>query len=186
MAECITPFTVKDKMTGESIAVPCGKCPACYSRRVSEWSFRLIQEDKVSSSSHFITLTYDTETVPITPNRFMSLNKRDVQLFFKRLRKDHQTSIKYFAVGEYGGKSRRPHYHIILYNADVQKVEQAWFHGTIHYGTVSGASIGYTLKYLSKERHLVHHSNDDRQPEFCLMSKGLGKNYITEKKSVGI
>lgn len=179
----MTPFTVKSKTSGDSIAVPCGKCPTCLARRVSGWSFRLMQQDKISETSNFITLTYDTQNVPITNKGFMSLNKRDVQLFFKRLRKSHDSGrlpIKYYAVGEYGGKTLRPHYHIILFNAQIELIQPAWQNGECHYGTVTGASVGYTLKYMSKPSRIPLHANDDRLKEFSLMSKGLGANYLTD------
>lgn len=174
MASCITPFSVRHKITGQQIVVPCGKCPACFARRVSQWSYRLMQEEKESISSHFITLTYDTNHVFITNNGYMSLHKRHTQLFFKRLRKNpknHDRKIKYYLVGEYGGKTQRPHYHIILFNADVSTIQESWLQGAIHYGTVSGASIGYTLKYISKKGKMPMHKGDDRIPQFALMSK---------------
>lgn len=180
----MTPFNVRVSNPSrglETIAVPCGRCPACYKRRVSGWSFRLLQEEKISVSSHFITLTYDTKNVPITKNGFMQINKRDLQLFFKRLRKCNEEKIRYYAVGEYGGKTNRPHYHIILFNAKIETVQPAWNLGEIHYGKVEGASVGYCLKYMSKKSKIPMHKNDDRQPEFGLMSKGLGKNYITDQ-----
>lgn len=187
MAECMTPFCFRHKFTGENLAVPCGKCPACIKRRCAEWSFRLVQEGKVSSSGHFITLTYDTANVPISKNGFMSLEKRSLQLFFKRLRKLHVRkfpefgfSLKYYAVGEYGGVTMRPHYHIILFNARVELIAEAWKLGHVHYGTVSGNSIGYTLKYMSKKGKIPMHKNDDRVCEFGVMSKGLGKSYLSE------
>lgn len=179
MAGCLTPYGVKNKMTNETIPVPCGKCPECLKRRVSGWSFRLMQEDKVSQSSMFLTLTYDTGKVPISRNGFMELKKRDLQLFFKRLRKLQQLPIKYYAVGEYGGKTKRPHYHIIIFNASLCNVQGAWGLGHIHYGLVTGASVGYTLKYMTKKRSVPMHRNDDRIPEFSLMSKGLGKSYLS-------
>lgn len=133
-----------------------------------------MQEEKGAISAHFITLTYDTDFVPISKNGFMSLNKRDVQLFLKRLRKkcnDSEHPIKYYAVGEYGGKTKRPHYHIILFNAKLPEIQPAWKQGAIHYGTVNGASVGYTLKYMMKPHRGPMHRNDDRVPEFSLMSK---------------
>lgn len=179
----MTPYQV-NMGEGCTIPVPCGKCPACLSRRVSGWSFRLIQEDKHAESSHFITLTYDTSHVHITRNGFMSLCKRDLQLFFKRLRKNHSgngtSGIKYYAVGEYGGRTRRPHYHIILFNSKVELIQPSWQKGQVHYGQVSGASVGYTLKYMTKPKKWQH-KNDDREPEFSIMSKGLGASYLTEK-----
>jgi hypothetical protein len=118
----------------------------------------------------------------------MTLKKTDIQKFFKRLRKCHgknHKSIKYYAVGEYGGQTLRPHYHIVIFNADINYFERAWALdnkkiGEIHVGTITDASIGYTLKYISKAAKIPMHQNDDRSKEFALMSKGLGSNYITE------
>lgn len=162
--------------------VPCGRCEQCLKRRVSAWSFRLMQEDRRSESSVFLTLTYDNKFVPITRNRFLSLEPRDIQLFLKRLRKAHDSTdrpIRYYAVGEYGGRTRRPHYHFIMFNAKLKLIGPAWGLGDIHYGEVSGASVGYTLKYLAKPTWYPMHRNDDRYPQFSRMSKGLGKGYLT-------
>lgn len=191
---CLTPFTVRDKITNQSLAVPCGKCENCLKRRVSGWSFRLMQEERRSISSMFLTLTYDTEYVPISTNRYMTLNKRDVQLFMKRLRKSHEKlykesflrrskwpKLKYYLCGEYGGTTHRPHYHVLLFNAESCLIQDAWKMGHIHYGKVSAASVGYTLKYMSKLPDKRKHSRDDRAPEFSLMSKGLGANYLTSE-----
>lgn len=171
-------------VNGNECPVPCGKCPACYARRVSSWSFRLVEEDKRSDTSYFITLTYDTRHINITGKGYRTLCKRDVQLFFKKLRKygsyDGCKSIKYYGVGEYGERTYRPHYHVILFNAKIDKIQLAWDKGSVHYGSVSEASIGYCLKYISKHKKIPLHENDDRQKEFALMSKRLGDNYLTE------
>lgn len=113
--------------------IPCGKCENCRKRAISAWSVRLLWEQKKCISSNFITLTYDSKSLPVSASGYSTLCKRDVQLFFKRLRKAHagvgkksERTIKYFCVGEYGGKIGRPHYHIILFNADVTKIQEAW------------------------------------------------------------
>lgn len=197
---CYTPFVVKrDDL---ETPVPCGRCPKCVARKISEWSFRLMQQEKISDSAYFVTLTYDTQHIPITKNGYKELRKSDVQLFFKRLRKKHETSleIKYYLVGEYGGRTTRPHYHILIFNAklelmmdkkDLRILEMygydgksnircyQWDKGHITVGEVNGASVGYTLKYISKKGKVPMHRNDDRQPEFSLMSKKLGLNYLT-------
>lgn len=203
---CKVPFILKESRQ----PVPCGKCPDCYKRRTSGWSFRLMQEEKISDSAHFITLTYDTKVVPITKNGFMDLSKRHLQLFFKRIRKatkqhgytitkrirnkvQHKYStitptkkpIKYYAVGEYGGRTNRPHYHIIMFNAQIELIQEAWNMGNVHYGQVSNASVGYTLKYMTKKAKIPMHRNDDRTPEFSLMSKRLGESYLKKKISNG-
>lgn len=175
---CDTPITLKNTPA----PVPCGKCYECKARRVSGWSFRLMKEAERSHSAFFLTLTYDTDHVPITENGFMSLQKTDVQKFLKRLRKSYDTecpTIKYYAVGEYGTNTRRPHYHIIIFNAHEDNINRAWTQGSTHFGQLTEASCGYTLKYISKPRTTPQHSRDDRQPEFSLMSKGMGNNYLT-------
>jgi hypothetical protein len=187
---CITPFQVRDKISQQWMALPCGKCPGCMKRRSSGWSFRLVKEGERSETALFVTLTYDTKHVPFTKNGYMTLDKRDIQTYMKRLRKLCDTKIKYYICGEYGGLRNRPHYHMIIFNADAEKIEHAWSHyqaglgyvpiGSIFIGGVNEATIGYTLKYMQKPGKIPKHKNDDRLKEFSLMSKGLGANYITD------
>lgn len=152
----------------------------CIKRRVSAWSFRLMEEEKKSSSSYFITLTYHNNNLTYTENGLATLVKRDVQLFMKRLRKQNDEKLKYYLCGEYGSDTERPHYHVILFNAKLETIQKAWNLGQIHYGTITEASVGYTLKYISKPSKIPYHDRDDRQKEFPLMSKGIGKRYMTE------
>lgn len=164
----------------ERVPIPCGRCPPCKLRRVNGWVFRLLEEEKRSSSAHFITLTYDTRHVPISANGFMTLQKRDFQLFMKRLRKLTDNTLKYYACGEYGTQNSRPHFHAIVFNVPKTHLYfDAWQLGTLQVGTVTTDSIAYSLKYTDKPPQGKKHARDDRQPEFALMSKGLGNNYIT-------
>lgn len=181
---CDTPYYVLPKAAFEKVPVPCGKCPPCKLRRVNGWVFRLLQEEKISSSAHFVTLTYDTKNVPISDNGFMSLSKRDFQLYMKRLRKlcPADTTLKYYAVGEYGTNNNRPHYHAVIFNVpDTELFNEAWGLGSVHVGSVSTDSIAYTMKYIDKPYKKRIHSRDDREFEFPLMSKGLGKNYLSDQ-----
>jgi len=188
-SRCITPFQVRDKISNQWMALPCGKCPNCMKRRTSGWSFRLIKEGEVSETALFVTLTYNTDYVPLSKNGYMTLKKRDIQTFMKRLRKNSDKKLKYYICGEYGSKRNRPHYHAIIFNADVERIEKAWSQykaglgyvkfGDMYIGEVNEASIGYTLKYMQKPGKIPMHQNDDRQKEFSLMSKGLGQNYVT-------
>lgn len=185
---CDTPFYVNNPRypiysNDRQVPVPCGKCPACLSRRTSVWTFRLKTHAKNANTSHFVTLTYDTRFVPITKRGFLTLDKRDVQLYFKKLRKAHpkEVQIKYYLAGEYGSKTFRPHYHIILFNADIELIHKAWDKGEVHIGELTEASAAYTAKYINKGKIIPMHQNDDRLPEFSLMSKKLGLNYLSEK-----
>lgn len=177
---CITPMYRREY----NVNVPCGRCPECVKKRVSSWSCRLQKEADVSTSAFFVTLTFSTQHVPISKNGYMTLCKEELQKFFKRLRKRNYIKLKYYAVGEYGGKFKRPHYHIILFNATEESICKAWEKGQVHLGKVEPASIAYCFKYISKDKTLKQHKNDDRLKEFSLMSKGLGKCYIDDKTNL--
>jgi len=58
----------------------------------------------------FVTLTYSDPAPP-------QLVKEDLQLFFKRLRAEG-LKFRYFAAGEYGSKTKRPHYHVLFFGQD--------------------------------------------------------------------
>jgi len=164
---------------------PCGGCVSCRRRRTDGWVFRMLQEEKRSSSAYFITLTYDPDHVPISPNGFMTLDKDEFPRFMKRLRKLTANVLKYYACGEYGTDNKRPHYHAILFNVpDENMVFDAWHLdgspiGAVQVAQVSADSIAYTVAYASKHNWYPDHYRDDRIPEFSLMSKGLGSNYVT-------
>lgn len=186
---CYSPFYVDNPAYNinrtllRQVPVPCGKCPPCLKRRSNGWAFRLQKEELKHSGSSFVTLTYDNEHITITPKKFMTLVKKDFQDFMKRLRKLHpnETKLKYWACGEYGSTTVRPHYHAIIYNLDSAQLAKAWTKGIVHIGSVSGASIAYTTKYMHKGKRIPMHSNDDRIPEFSLMSKRLGSNYLSSE-----
>lgn len=174
---CLSPVWLKE----QQITVSCMKCPPCKSKRISEWWFRLNQELKIATHSQFITLTYDERNVPLTRSGRPTLLKGDLQNFFKKLRKRANGSafsnIRYYSVGEYGGETQRPHYHAILFNADIKTIQLSWEKGMVHYDPVNDATIRYTLNYLDKPR-MTRKQLFGREPEFNTQSKGLGKNYL--------
>lgn len=200
---CLTPYQLK---SGEK--VPCGKCTPCRTVHAAAWGFRLMQEFKSSANGYFITLTYDTDNVPIDGKGRLTLSPRNassISAFIKRLRKHSQLhlarlhkagiipnessplsqKIKYFGVGEYGGKTQRPHYHVIIFNVLIEDVLKAWSIngkaiGTIYVGDITTASVGYTLKYICKPKTVPMYKGDVRTPEYRLMSKGIGLSYITD------
>lgn len=170
---------MQNEETYEMMAFPCGKCEPCLKSRISGWSFRLLKEEEQSSSSFFLTLTY--QKIPLE-NGQPTLIKKDVQDYMKRLRKSHEKThrtLKYYTCGEYGSKFGRPHYHQLLFNADEDKIQKAWTHGYVHFGDVSNSSVGYCLKYMMK---MVDKKRPyGIQPEFQITSKGLGISYLTEQ-----
>lgn len=149
--------------------VPCGKCLICLSNKRREWIVRLYFEHKYSSGSHFVTLTYDRDHLP----RDGKISKRELQLFMKRLRKLN-SSLRYYAVGEYGTKRKRAHYHLLLFgDLKPETIRKAWKKGITHIGTVTFSSIAYCTKYIVQARH---------QGEFTLMSRryAIGGKYLTD------
>lgn len=197
---CQFPYQVQNPLPVgfSTIPVPCGKCYDCKMRMATQWAFRLSQEEKQCTSSHFVTLTYDTENVPITKKGYMSLDiGKHLQNFFKTLRNqyrykkinpetgklkyyyDQVPKIKYFAVGEYGFQKDRPHYHVILLNSHENLITDSWRYGQVHIGKVQQASIMYCLKYVLKDGKIPKHKNDDRVPEYRRSSIKLGINYLT-------
>lgn len=184
---CYAPLNIPDPKFNNKkirIEVPCGKCAGCLQSRREDWTNRLAHEMDVSTSAYFITLTYSDENITFGET-FPTLVKSDLQNFFKRLRKKiHPNKIRYYAVGEYGTNTYRPHYHIILYNLPhylVNEIQQSWLNGFAQIGTVSRASIHYVTKYHVNKNVCPEGS----QPSFAVMSRkpGLGANYIQKYSS---
>lgn len=150
---------------------PCGKCPACKKSRSREWAARLAHEAPYWGATSFVTLTYDDE-------HLKPLSKRDLQLFFKRLRsylKEIDRKCSYFACGEHGTKNGRPHFHAIIFGIAVKEkylVEMAWTFGLVHVGDFSPASARYVTNYMLKDAHHLG--------SFRLMSQGIGARYAHE------
>lgn len=182
---------LKDGSLCNNIWADCGKCPECKRKRINQWTFRLIQEDKRSIASHFVTLTYSNEVIPFANCGYPTLEHEDIQLFFKRLRKKTKEKIKYYMAGEYSPEELRPHYHIILFNVeDKDLIFESWKKyndfgeyvqaGIVHIDEVNENTIAYTCKYIDKDKVIPAFDNDDRKPEYSAMSKNLGNNYINE------
>lgn len=184
---CNNPILLEDRGL-----VPCGKCLPCLVRRQQDWTFRLQKERDVSSACHFITLTYDDSTVPretMDNGRDINvLRKKDLQLWIKRLRKHiHPARVRYFACGEYGSKTLRPHYHIILYNfpssIDLKKVcDKTW---TLGFNIVKDAHnncFHYVAKYCTMKMDLPKFllRRSVRPFSLCSTKPALGSAYLTD------
>lgn len=175
--------------------VPCGKCYYCLERYSTEWAVRCMDELKFHNGvGCFCTLTY-AETDG-------NLCRRDFQLFLKRLRK-RVGKIRYFGCGEYGGKSNRPHGHILifgwrpddlkyLFTQDAQDVftspflESVWSHGFVTVGDITFRSAFYCAKYLQKLDERDHEVKPftfmSLKPGIGYMSFDVGKDLLLEKR----
>lgn len=187
---CLFPIQLKKETWKQKLSnsyhmqeAPCGRCVECMRARVDSWHMRLNEELKICDTAYFCTLTYSDDTLNFSPSGLVSLNYKDHQNFMKYLRKLHDGKpIKYFAVGEYGEKTHRPHFHSLIFNAALSDIEKAWTKGGIHVGEVNDASIRYTLKYAMKRSHKLKKKvdpDDDRLLEKALMSQGIGISYLT-------
>lgn len=98
--------------------IPCGRCLGCRLDHANEWATRMyceLQEHKENECC-FLTLTYNPKKVPLNKNGKMTLRKKDIQDFWKRLRKKYpELKIRYVVAGEYGPKNGRPHYHACVF-----------------------------------------------------------------------
>lgn len=193
--ECIAPKLIwphrseewLEKYEERPVSVPCGKCLACLTRKRNEWTFRLEIEHRYSAGALFVTLTYDQKHNPY------GLQKRDCQLFLKRLRKKVGRGVRYYLVGEYGSKFGRPHYHVLLFGCtDKQAIKSSWCDrngdpiGLVHFGNVTQASVAYCTKYViqkADETTVVDGRGTEIQKPFTLMSRGygIGGRYLTDE-----
>lgn len=135
--------------------VPCGRCFECVKRRRNDWYIRCLIESRYRRFTYFGLLTYAQVG--------RVLEKRDVQLFLKRLRIRGYT-FSYLIVGEYGEKRNRPHWHCLLFSDSriaYSDIADAWRGGYkdsspnqagwIRFEPIRSArSIRYTVKYIYK------------------------------------
>lgn len=102
------------KLLGRVVYLPCGNCIACRRERRQDYTCLQMLESLSYDDNWFITLTYDEEHLPSD----RSLHREHLSQFFESLRKFckyHGYPCRYFAVGEYGDKYQRPHYHFSLF-----------------------------------------------------------------------
>lgn len=175
---CIHPLTLKrGRGWYLSQVVPCGRCISCKINRAEDWAHRMRWERDYFDDVSFVTLTYSDDFLPLD----RSVDKYELQCFFKRLRKElGDRKIKYFACGEYGEEGGRPHYHAVIFgiacDRDSEAVRQCWGKGNVSLSVFTSGRALYCAGYLLKE---VDSRVDLRgcTPPFALMSKKLGLRF---------
>ncbi len=209
----------------EQLRVPCGKCIGCLLDKANDWATRCYCEIQGWEDNCFITLTYNDKHIP--KNR--DLIKKDLQDFWKRLRYYYQgkqtwvnpqngkveNPIRYFACGEYGPRTMRPHYHACVFNwkpddlkfykknhngdslYTSKTLNQIWGKGFVIVGELTYQSACYVARYVSKKlfKKTKIYKFLEKQPEFTTSSRcgGIGLKYwqenikkITENKGIFI
>ena len=195
---------------------PCGSCLPCLGTKARDWWIRLEHEYKFPSDNMeprlgcALTLTYDQDHLPDNGE----LNYAHVQKFLKRVRfhisKTTDKKIKFFVAGEYGPKTHRPHYHMILLGADFSQlpdaiqityegkkrnksnqwisktVDKLWKKGQVNIGEFNSKSAKYVCGYVTgKENDLLKLGiEEDIEPPFRKMSShpAMGTGYYEKFK----
>lgn len=189
---CISPYLIAEHAFG------CGQCMPCRVNRRRTWMHRILLEASCHGQNSFVTLTYNSESVPSDG----SLRPRHLTLFLKKLRRRFdKLQLRYFAVGEYGDVGGRPHYHLGLFGfgpceshsylwgpedersrgacqcARCVGVRSTWGMGRVQVARLEVASARYLAGYITKK--MTDPSDlrlEGRYPEFARMSThpGLG------------
>lgn len=197
----------------QRLKLPCGQCIGCRLEYSRQWANRCMLELQYHKESWFVTLTYDDEHVPQTyfaknddgeASPALTLRPRDLELFWKRLRKAHPDDhIRYFACGEYGTTTYRPHYHAIVFGLSLDDLRpykrspqnydyfisdsltECWGLGYAVVGAVTWETCAYTARYIMKKlkgQAAELYSDFNLQPEFVRMSRkpGIARQYYDE------
>lgn len=201
-----------DKVVSDFIEIPCGHCIGCRLEYSRQWANRCLLEMQQHDKNCFITLTYDDDHIK---NKWFSklkdkqeyivptLVKKDLQLFFKRLRKEldkQDIKIRFFACGEYGDNTFRPHYHAIIFGwmpSDLSLVSKSdlgynyyssdiltkiWPNGFNLVTDATWETCAYVARYVTKKvngRLESVYSDNNIEKEFITMSNrpGIGYDY---------
>lgn len=196
-------FSRNASITKVPLSLPCGQCTGCRLEHSRQWAMRCVHEAKMHKENCVLSLSYNPEKLPEN----LSLVKRDLQLFFKRMRKA-VGRFRYYACGEYGERSRRPHYHAAIFGFDVvdkkfykrskigtslytsELMNDIWGNGFVVVGEMNFESAAYIARYvvdkMTGDMADMWYSwiDDDGvwhdvEPEFAVMSRrpGIGTSY---------
>lgn len=138
-------------------------------------------EDSTHLAQCFATLTYDDKYLPPT------LQKQHVSAWLKRLRARHNDrTLRFFAAGEYGEHTKRPHYHSLLWGlrSESKTIQETWPYGHVKTDPMTPERIAYTAGYCNKKigfqlkkRELIDPDTGECftwQPPFIQMSRNPG------------
>ena len=166
------------------ILYPCGRCIPCRIKKRNEVATRIVLEMSQHTANLFVTLTYSPDNLPES-----GVEKSHIQKYIMRLRQSlrlsgNTQSLRYFACGEYGSKTHRAHYHLVLFGLDANYeslVRDAWSIrgnpiGHVHIGEAHAGAGKYVAKYASKgittnKRIDRIQALEGKNPEFNLRSK---------------
>lgn len=124
--------------------------------------------------SSFITLTYAPANLPAGG----TLVPRHLQNWLKYIRREYPLPLRFFAVGEYGDSTFRPHYHACMFGLPEDSgklVEDTWAKGFITISSMAPARALYLAHYCTKKMTKVEDKRlGGRHPEYARMSRNPG------------
>lgn len=143
--------------------IPCGTCILCREEQARQQAVRIAHEAQCHAQNSFVTLTYSQANLP----PFGSLRYDDLEKFWKRLRKQIG-ALRYYAVGEYGDRTLRPHYHACIFGHDFTEgsiitrnephrlwvnleLTKIWGLGDVQIGALTYETARYTASYVTKK-----------------------------------
>lgn len=214
--QCYTDGVPFGDYVSDSIDIPCGKCIGCRLAYSRDWANRCMLEASYHDECHFLTLTYDDAHLPnndivdmqtgeIKQSPVHTLVPRDLQLFMKRLRKNSGQELRFFACGEYGSSTHRPHYHLIVFGLHLDDltvlksnfrgelyyrsplIEKCWTYGYSMVCDVSWDTCAYVARYVVKKikgASAELYTDFNIVPPFVRMSlkPGIGRLYYDDHK----
>ena len=175
---CPKPIT----LTLRGQPVPCGQCIACRINRQRFWTGRILLEWYTWPDSWFVTLTYEDENVPLVYDHEadgcravqLTLDPDDTRLWLDRFRKRFGP-VRFFLVGEYGDRTNRPHYHVVIFNQPrttiQERVESTWTAGFVTVSEMNEARARYVARYTVKKLGKTNPQLGLRYPEYARMSR---------------
>lgn len=200
--KCRNPY-----LNRQGMLFPCGQCMPCRVNRRREWTHRIMLEKNLHPVSCFVTLTYEEKHLPMSASGYPTLSRLHLQLWLKRFRVEiAPLKIRFYACGEYGEKTQRPHYHLALFNfpmcmagrtiRDVrtnrpmawkccsvcQVIYKTWGMGDVDVGELTTESAQYVAQYVTKKMTKPDDERlNGRYPEFSqpsLRGGGIGAGFM--------
>lgn len=179
--------TCENPYTGKGQAFGCGRCLPCRLKKRREWTHRIMLEAGQYQDNSFVTLTYADDPYTLEPMD----HRRFMDALRKRLK---PLQVRFYAVGEYGDKNERPHFHYALFGyppckrntskrgeyrccAPCDVLEEVWGKGLIKNLALEIGSARYIARYVVKKMTRWDDPRlHNRHPEFARMSlkPGIG------------
>lgn len=142
------------------------------------------------------------------------LEPKHLQKFFKDLRRYYEyhydiKGIRFYACGEYGDRTQRPHYHALVFGMPIptnklnwykrnelgdplyysKELTEIWGRGFVTIGELNYHTAAYVARYCTKKINGASKENgfyekQGKTPEFSRMSRrpGIGERYYRENR----